>query len=207
VRVLIGCERSGVVRRAFRALGHDAWSCDLEPSDDDSPHHLQCDVRTVLRNGWDLAIFHPECTYLTNAGVRHLHSVPSSRGRLPTVHGPARWLALFEAAAFFRTLRDAPIDSIAIENPIPHRYARDLVGPYTQLIQPWMFGHGETKATCLWLKGLPKLVPTEVVGGRVPRIHHMAPGADRRRKRSETMSGIGAAMAAQWGAHMLKAAA
>jgi hypothetical protein len=198
LRILVACEFSGTVRDAFAALGHDAWSCDLLPSERPGPH-LQCEVEKVLDRDWDLMVAHPPCTYLTNAGVRHLHSVPSRNGVLCKVHGEARWQAMREGAALFRMLLDAPIARICIENPIPHRYAREIIGPYTQLIQPWQFGHGETKATCLWLKGLPPLTPTDVVAGREARVHRMPPGPDRWKERSRTFPGIAAAMAAQWG--------
>lgn len=188
MKVLIGCETSGRVREAFRALGHDAWSCDLLPADDASPHHLQCDVREAIKRGpWDLGIFHPPCTRLTNSGVRWL----AERNL---------WGELIEAASLFLDCLNASIPRVAIENPIPHGHAMDLIKvPYTQIIQPWQYGHGETKATCLWLKGLPPLMPTDIVEGREPRIHFMPPGKDRWKKRSETLPGIANAMAHQWG--------
>ena len=199
MRVLVACEYSGRVREAFRKLGHQAWSCDLLPAEDGSPFHYQGDVEDYIEGAWDLLIGHPPCTYLTNAGVRHLHSTPSVNGVLPKVHGAVRWEAMKEAAAFFNLLKNAAVERIAIENPIPHRYARDLIGKYDQIIQPWQFGHGETKATCLWLKNLPKLIPTEVVEGRTHRIHMMPPGPDRWKERSRTFQGIADAMAFQWG--------
>lgn len=199
MRVLVACEFSGVVRRAFEAEGHIAYSCDLLPSDDNSPMHLQGDVLTVLDSDWDLMIAHPPCTYMTNAGVRHLHdSVADRAGGTAKVAGSKRWVALFEAAVFFNALLRCPIPRIAVENPIPHKYAKALVGDYTQRIQPWQFGHGETKATCLWLKNLPHLVPTNVVAGREPRVHHEPPGPDRWKNRSRTLQGIADAMAEQW---------
>lgn len=200
MRVLVACEYSGTVRRAFAAQGHDAWSCDLLPADDNSPHHKQDDVLNVLHDGeWDLMIAHPPCTYLTNAGVRHLHSIPSRNGVITKVHGEERWQAMRESAAFFRQLLDAPIPRIAVENPIPHGYAVAEIGrKYDQKVQPWMFGHGETKATCLWLKNLPPLVPTDIVEGREARIHKMPPSPDRWKLRSVTYQGIAEAMAAQW---------
>lgn len=144
MRVLIGCETSGRVREAFRLLGHDAWSCDLLPADDDSQHHMQCDVRDAIRRGpWDLGIFHPPCTRLTNSGVRWL----AERDL---------WFEMADAARLFLDCLNAEIPRIAVENPIPHGHAMGLIKvPYTQIIQPWQHGHGETKATCLWLKGLP----------------------------------------------------
>jgi hypothetical protein len=199
MKVLIACEFSGVVRRTFRDRGHDAWSCDLLPAEDGDAHHLQDDALRHLKREWDLIIAHPPCTYLTNAGVRHLHSVPSRNGIICKVHGEARWEAMREAATFFNQLQMAPCPRIAVENPIPHRYAREIIGTYTQLIQPWQFGHGEVKATCLWLKGLPKLLPTNVVDGRLARVHKMSPGPNRWKERSRTFQGIADAMAQQWG--------
>jgi hypothetical protein len=199
VKVLVACEFSGVVRDAFNNAGHEATSCDLIPSE--SPgRHIVGDCLGLLDRSWDLLVAHPPCTYLTNAGVRHLHSVPSRRGVVTKIHGEARWNAMREAASFFKALLNAPIPRIAVENPIPHRYAVAEVGrKYDQLYQPWMFGHGETKATCLWLKNLPKLVPTNIVEGREARVHKMPPGPNRWKERSRTLSGIAAAMAEQWG--------
>ena len=197
MRVLIACEYSGKVREAFRALGHDAWSCDLLPADDDSPHHIQGDVLEVIGQGWDMMIAHPPCTYLTNSGVSWLHK------------RPGRWAKLDAGAAFFKALMDADIPRIAIENPIPHKYAVERIGgvKYSQIVQPWMFGHAERKATCLWLKGLPKLTETDNVKEVMltlpkreqQRLHYLPPSADRWKIRSETFQGIADAMAAQWG--------
>jgi hypothetical protein len=199
MRVLVACEFSGAVRDAFAERGHDAWSCDLEPPETPG-NHIMDDVRNVLELGWDLMIAHPPCTYLTNAGVRHLHSTPSVNGVVTRVHGESRWEAMREGAKFFLDLKNAPIDKIAIENPIPHRYAREIIGPYDQIIQPWEFGHPETKATCLWLKGLPPLRPTEINGERFKRsIFKAPPTPDRAKNRSRTFSGIAKAMAQQWG--------
>ena len=198
--VLVACEFSGIVRDAFAARGHEAFSCDLLPSERPG-NHIRGDVRTLMKYKfkWDLMIAHPPCTYLTNAGVRHLHSVPSRNGKIIKVHGEERWKAMREAAEFFRFLLNMPIDRIAVENPIPHRYAVAEIGrKYDQLIQPWQFGHGETKATCLWLKNLPDLKPTNIVSGREARIHRMSPGPDRGKERSRTFKGIAEAMAAQW---------
>jgi hypothetical protein len=186
MKVLVACEFSGAVRDAFRANGHDAWSCDLLPSD--SPYHIQGDVLSVLDQGWDLMIAHPPCTFLCNSGVRWLHERPE------------RWAELDKGAEFFKALMDAPIPKIAVENPIPHKYAVERIGrKYDQLIQPWQYGHGETKATCLWLKGLPKLVPTDIVEGREQRIWKLPPSPDRWAERSKTYTGIAKAMADQWG--------
>jgi hypothetical protein len=200
VNVLIACEFSGTVRDAFTARGHYAMSCDLLPTESPGPHY-QGDVRDLLGEPWDLLIAHPPCTYLTNAGVRHLHSVPSKNGVLPKIHGAERWERMREGAALVRDLLQSSIARIGVENPVPHRYAVAEIGrKYDQIIQPWQFGHGETKATCLWLKGLPLLVPTNIVEGREARIHKMPPSADRWKLRSLTYPGIAAAMADQWGA-------
>lgn len=201
MKVLVACEFSGTVRRAFAARGHFSVSCDLLPADDGSNNHWQGDVFDCLETlgPFDLMVAHPPCTYLTNAGVRHLFSVPSAKGRLPKMHGAERWKAMLAACAFFNALRNAPATRIAIENPVPHGYARDIIGPYDQLVQPWQHGHGETKATCLWLKGLPLLRPSNIVPGREHRIHRMPPSADRWKARSITYAGIAQAMADQWG--------
>lgn len=202
MRVLVACERSGVVRRAFRALGHDAWSCDIEPADDCSPYHF-CDDATVAayahRSAWDLMIAHPECTYLANSGAKHLYAGM----RAENGPNPERWARMGAAAQFFLALWSAPIARIAVENPIMLGHPRRLFGipEPTQIIQPWQFGHGETKATCLWLKGLPPLVPTNIVEGREQRVWRMGPGENRKRDRSRTFEGIAEAMAQQWGRH------
>jgi hypothetical protein len=207
MRVLVACEFSGVVREAFRARGHDAWSCDLLPTEKPSPYHIQGDCLSILADRWDLLIAHPPCTYLTLAGVRHLHSIPSQNGVLPKVHGEERWQAMREACAFFTALLNAPIPCRAIENPIPHGYATKIIGPYSQKVQPWMFGHGETKATCFWLRNLPLLERTHrkedlfalpEPTGRVQRLHKLGPSPDRAKLRSITFQGIANAMAEQW---------
>lgn len=181
MRVLIGCEFTGVVRDAFLALGHEAMSCDLLPTESPGPHY-QGDVRDVLDSGWDLAVFHPPCTHLAVSGSRWFKDKAAEQA---------------EALDFVRLLMAAPIPRICIENPIS--VISSHIRKPDQIIQPWQFGHGETKATCLWLKGLPKLVPTNVVTGREARIHRMAPGPDRWKDRSRTFRGIAAAMADQWG--------
>jgi hypothetical protein len=199
MKVLVACEFSGIVREAFRKRGHDAWSCDLLPTEIESQYHFQRDIFDVIPLGWDMMIAHPPCTYLTNAGVRHLYDhVFSRRGNKTKVSGSKRWVELFGAAKFFNALKSANIEKICIENPIPHKYAKDLIGKYSQLIQPWQFGHGETKATCLWLKNLPKLKPTNIVLGREARIHRMPPSKERGKLRSITYQGIANAMAEQW---------
>jgi site-specific DNA-cytosine methylase len=180
MRVLVACEYSGTVRDAFAAMGHDAMSCDLLPSER-SGRHYQGDVFDVLGDGWDLMVAHPPCTHLAVSGARWFKDKQAEQA---------------EAIEFFRRLLDARVPRIAIENPIGIISSR--IRKPDQIIQPWQFGHGETKATCLWLKGLPKLVPTNIVAGREARIHRMAPGPDRAKERSRTYAGIAAAMAQQW---------
>jgi hypothetical protein len=196
MRILIACEYSGKVRKAFRKLGHDAWSCDLLPSDDNSPYHIQGDVLEVLDDGWDIMIAHPPCTYLTNAGVTWL------------TRQPGRHELMVDGARFFKKLLEAPIPLIAVENPIMHKYAVEIIGRrQDQVLQPWMFGHTERKATCLWLKGLPKLQETNNVKEEMlklpkniqQRLHYLPPSKDRWKLRSTTYQGIANAMAEQWG--------
>jgi hypothetical protein len=204
LKVLVACEFSGVVRRAFAALGHDAWSCDLLPADDRSNRHITGDAREILNDGWDLLmVAHPPCTRLCNSGVRWLSKPPPGK-TLDQMQADLR-----EGAALFSAFWNAPIDRVAVENPIMHKHAKALIKNYAepaQTIQPWQFGHGETKGTCLWLRGLPKLTPTQIVEGRTARVHRMPPGPDRWKERSRTFTGIAAAMAAQWGGHALEAA-
>ena len=196
MRVLIACEFSGVVRRAFAARGHDAWSCDLLPAEDRSNRHIVGDAREILNDGWDLlAVFHPPCTRLCNSGVRWLSKPPPGK-TLDQMQADLR-----EGAALFSAFWNAPIERVAVENPIMHKHAKALIENYAepaQTIQPWMFGHGETKGTCLWLRGLPKLTPTQIVEGRTARVHRMPPGPDRWKERSRTFSGVAEAMADQW---------
>jgi hypothetical protein len=196
MKILIACEYSGTVRDAFIRKGHDAMSCDLLPTDRPGPHY-QGSVLDIIENGWDLMIAHPPCTYMTNSGVTWLHK------------DPTRWAKLHDAAAFFSFLLNAPISRIAIENPIMHKHAKERIGgiKQTQVIQPWMFGHTEQKATCLWLKGLPALTPTNNVKQQMlqlaarerQRLHYLPPSADRWKIRSTTYQGIANAMAEQWG--------
>lgn len=182
----MACEFSGVVRSAFRALGHDAYSCDVLASEDNQwMHHLRCDVRTVLADNWDLMIAHPPCTDLAVSGARHFKN---------------KVVQQTKALEFVRTLMSAPIPHIAIENPVS--VISSSIRKPDQIIQPWQFGHGETKATCLWLKNLPKLVPTDIVEGRVARVHRMPPGPNRWKERSRTFTGIAAAMADQWSRYL-----
>lgn len=183
MRVLIACEFSGIVRDAFIARGHDAWSCDMLPSERPGPHY-QLDMQLLMgwREYWDLMIAHPPCTHLAVSGARWFKDKKQEQ---------------YEALDFVCKLMEAPIEKICIENPI------SVISTYIrkpdQIIQPWQFGHGETKATCLWLKNLPKLVPTNIVDGRTPRVHHASPGPDRWKERSRTLQGIADAMAEQWG--------
>jgi len=195
MRVLVACEYSGRVRDAFIAAGHDAMSCDILPTDVDGPHY-QGDVFDLDLTQFDMMIAHPPCTYLTNAGVTWLHK------------DPTRWDKLDDGAAFFKALLDAPISRICIENPIMHKYAKERIGEVkqSQVVQPWMFGHMEQKATCLWLKGLPLLQPTNNVKDEMmklpdrerQRLHYLPPSPNRWKLRSTTYQGIADAMANQW---------
>jgi len=182
VKIIVGCEFSGVVRRAFRTRGHEAYSCDLLPAEDNSPYHIHGDVLAVMDDGWDLAIFHPPCTHLAVSGARWFKYKQAEQA---------------EALEFVRALLAAPIPRSALENPVSIISSR--IRKPDQVIQPWQFGHGETKATCLWLKGLPKLTPTNIVEGREARVWRMPPGPDRWKERSRTFEGIAQAMAEQWG--------
>lgn len=183
MRILVACEYSGTVRDAFLRLGHDAISCDLLPTEVDGPHYLG-DVFDIINDGWDMMIAHPPCTDLSVSGARHFKAKIAD-GRQQ------------RALDFVQLLMDAPIDRIAIENPIS--VISSKIRKPDQIIQPWQFGHGETKATCLWLKNLPKLEPTNIVSGREQRIHKMPPGPNRWKERSRTFQGIADAMAIQWG--------
>lgn len=187
VKVLIACEFSGIVREAFARRGHDAWSCDFLPSEIEG-QHIQGDVVNHLNDGWGLMLIFDPCTYQCNSGVRWLYEIPD------------RWGLLERSCEFTRKLLEAEIPKIGRENPIPHKYAIELIGrKYDQIIQPWQFGHGETKATCLWLKNLPLLILTNIVEGRSARVHHEPPSRDRWKNRSRTYQGIADAMAEQWG--------
>lgn len=182
MKVLIACEYSGRVRDAFIAQGHDAMSCDLLPTETPGPHY-EGDVRDVLNYPWDLMVSHPPCTHLSVSGARHFEAKRQD-GRQQA------------AVSFFMMLAKADIPMICIENPVC--IMSTLWRKPDQTIQPWQFGHGETKATCLWLKGLPKLRPTNIVQGRENRVHRMPPGPDRWKERSRTFQGIADAMADQW---------
>lgn len=196
MKILIACEYSGVVRDAFAARGHDAISCDLLQTDKKGKHY-QGNIFDLDFNDFDLMIAHPPCTYLTNAGVSWLHK------------DAKRWIDLFDGAEFFKKLLNADVPMKCIENPIMHKYAKRLIGDVkqSQVVQPWMFGHTEQKATCLWLKGLPNLEPTQNVKEEMmllpknqrERLHYLPPSKDRWKLRSTTYQGLADAMATQWG--------
>ena len=190
MRILLACEESGAVRREFRKLGHDAWSCDIIPSSDDSPFHIQRDVLEVINENWDMMIAFPPCTHLAVSGARYFHLKLERQAR---------------ALEFVKTLLGANIKRIALENPISIISSR--IRKPDQIIQPWMFGHTEQKSTCLWLKNLPKLTPTNDVKEemlKLPvkdrcKVWYASPGEDRAKNRSKTYEGIARAMAEQWG--------
>ena len=182
-RVLVACEFSGIVRDSFIARGFEAWSCDILPSERPGPHYQSDVFKALEQRIWDLLIAFPPCTHLAVSGARWF----SKKSR-----------EQFQALRFVADLLDADVPRIAIENPIGV-ISRFIRAP-DQIIQPWQFGHGETKATCLWLKNLPQLTATEIVDGREPRVHHEPPGPDRWKNRSRTLRGIADAMATQWGA-------
>ena len=201
MKVLVACEYSGTVRNAFLQRGHDAWSCDLLPSEDNSSRHIIGDALALLGDSWDLLIAHPPCTRLCNSGVRWLSSPPPGK----TADQMRNELA--EGAALFSAFWNAHIPRVAIENPVMHKHAKALIVNYqepAQSVQPWQFGHGECKRTCLWLRGLAPLMPTDIVEGREQRVHRMPPGADRWKERSRFYPGIAAAMADQWGSTIME---
>jgi len=197
MKVLIGCEESQVVCKAFRQRGHEAYSCDLLACSGGHPEwHLRCDVRELIDEYFDIIIFHPVCQYIGNSGVRWLHTEPG------------RWEKLAEACKFFNLRHKFNSPKVCTENPIPHMYAVSEIGKYDQIIQPWQFGHKKMKATCFWLKGLSPLIPTDIVGPppkdkeerrKWQDVWMCSPGPERARIRSITYEGIAAAMAAQWG--------
>lgn len=205
LRILIGCETSGVVRRAMAARGHDVWSCDLLPAEDGSNRHILGDVRDHLDDGWDmLCVFHPPCTRLCNSGVRWLTKPPPGRSLA------AMWAELDEGAALFSAVWNAPVPRVAVENPVMHKHAKARIVNYqppAQTVQPWWFGDPAFKATSFYLRGLPPLRPS---GRLVPpkagtaehklwsRVHRLPPGPDRWKERSRTFPGIAEAMADQW---------
>lgn len=188
MKVIVGCEFSQIVTRAFRKKGHEAFSCDILPTEGNPDWHYQEDIIGLLKKEkFDMGIFHPPCTRLCNSGVMWLHK-------------RNLWGEMADGARFFKSLLNATISKICVENPIPHKYAVRFIGrKYDQIIQPWMFGHGEQKATCLWLSGLPALEPTNIVNGREQRLHRLPPSKDRWKQRSLTYTGIAKAMADQWG--------
>lgn len=186
MKVLVACEYSGAVSGAFRALGHTAYSCDLLPTEGDPRWHIQGDVLNVLGEGWDLLIAHPPCTHLAVSGARWFKDKAEEQAK---------------AIEFFMQLANADIPRVCVENPVCIMSSRWRKPD--QIIQPWQFGHGETKATCLWLKNLPKLIPTNVVEGREHRVWKMPPGPDRWKERSRTFAGIAQAMAEQWGKEVI----
>jgi hypothetical protein len=174
------------VRDAFRARGYDAWSCDLLPAEDGSKYHVQCNVLDILNEGWDVGVFHPDCTFLCNSGVRWL-----SR--------PGRRLEMNVACNFFLNLWQCRIPKVCIENPVMHGHAKKVIGvQQTQTVQPWWFGDPERKATCLWLRGLPPLVRSNQVLPLGNSVHHESPGPNRKKNRSRTFPGLAKAMADQW---------
>lgn len=205
MRVLVACEFSGIVRDAFTRAGHTAISCDLIPSETPGLHIIG-DVldllytpdgqATAFADTLDLMIAHPPCTYLANSGARWLYV-----GGKGNVIDPDRWGKMVDSAGFFASLLHAPVRRIAVENPIMHKHGHERIGPHAdiQTVQPWQYGTPETKATQLWLDGLPHLVPTDIVEGRTPRVHFASPGPNRWKERSRTDPGIAAAMADQWG--------
>ncbi len=213
LRILIGCETSGVMRRAFLMRGHDAWSCDLLPAEDGSNRHIRGDVRDHLADGWDLLIVaHPPCTRLCNSGVRWLHTPPPGRTRCEM------WEELDEGAALFSDCWKAPVPRLAVENPIMHKHAKALLPtdlPRPQIVQPWWFGEPFFKATGFYLRGLPELSATKRLTPPSKRdnpdehrrwsaVHHASPGADRWKFRSRTFEGVADACADQWGGWAIK---
>lgn len=192
VKILIGCEQSGVTRRAFRDADFDAWSCDILPAEDGSPFHFQCDVRTILDKNWTLGIFHPDCTYLTLAGARWYFD--------PRPEYADRRERQREAIEFFRTLQNAPIPHICVENPQPLGIVMEQVGRYDQRVQPWEHGTPESKGLCLWLKDLPPLLPTNIVPKHLIKqsCWRMGPGENRKRDRARSFPTVAAQMVAQW---------
>ena len=195
MRLLVACEYCGVVREAFRRKGWDAWSCDLLETEIPGPHY-KGDVRDMLSQSWDMMIAHPPCTYLSNSGVCWLHKQPG------------RWESMRQGAEFFKMLLEVDIARVCLENPVMHKYAKEIIGAWqSQCVQPWMFGHMEQKATCLWLRDLPLLKPTKDVKQEMlllpdnqrQRLHYLPPSEQRARFRSKTFQGIADAMAEQWG--------
>ncbi|WP_352916436.1 hypothetical protein [Mesorhizobium sp. M1143] len=206
LRVLVGCEYTGTVRRAFAARGHDAWSCDFLPAEDRSNKHIVGDIRHMLADDWDLLLVaHPPCTRLCNSGVRWLSKPPRNRTL------PEMWDQLNEGADLFSACWNAPIKRICVENPVMHRHATALIKGYekpAQIVQPWWFGDPQFKATGLYLRNLKPLVPTQRLNPPRPgtaehkawsKVHRASPGPNRGRERSRFFAGIAEAMAEQWG--------
>jgi hypothetical protein len=192
LRILVACEYSGRVRQAFRDLGHDAWSCDLLPSEDNSERHIKGDVSELLRQPWDIVVAHPPCQFLSNSGVRWLHE------------RPGRWDDMRKGAAFFLECLNANAPFVAVENPVMHKYAREIVGRGPDFtVQPWQFGDPAKKRTCFWTRGLPPLAPTSNMTASDARAdcHLASPGPDRWKERSRTYPGLAKAMATQWAAY------
>lgn len=206
-RALVGCECSGRIRAALRARGWDAWSCDIKPAEDGSPFHIRGDVLKHLRDGWDFAVFHPVCTYLTNSANRWLYE------DRPAQSAAQRWEAMQEAAASYCAMRAAPIAHVAVENPVMGEHAKRLVNPGArQVVQPWWFGEPFFKATGFELKNLPRLTPTNKLTppkAGTPehkawsRVHREPPGPNRQANRSRTFPGVADAIADQWGGYVL----
>ena len=196
MRVIIGCEYSQVVTKAFREKGHEAYSCDILDTEGNPDWHIKGDILDHLDDGWGIGIFHPDCTYLTNAGVRWLMT------------DPGRFIKMYHGAEFFLKLLNSKIPKICVENPVPHGYAMvKIKQPYTQIIQPFQYGHTTSKATCLWLKNLPELIATNNVYDEMMKLpkaqrnecHYASPGPDRGKIRAKFYEGWGKAMADQWG--------
>ena len=204
MNILIACEESGTVRDAFIKKGHNAISCDILDTSNPGPH-INGNVLPLLKYEWDMIISHPPCTFLSNSGVCHLNKNANTYIKGVGKRNLERWLKMEQAVKFFNMFLNANCEKICIENPIPHKYG--LGKTYTQIIQPWMFGHMERKATCLWLKGLPELLPTNDVKeemlklpkSKQQRLHYLSPGPSRAKLRSKTFQGIANAMADQWG--------
>ena len=192
MRVLVACEFSGIVRDAFSVRGHDAWSCDLLPTES-AGNHIEGDVLDVLADGWDLMVAHPPCTYLTNAANKWLY-VDSGQSTVAE-----RLKRRDDAIMFFQKLQSAPVQKIAIENPQPHPYVIEKVGKFHDKVQPWQFGDPETKGICLWLKNLPPLISTLIETTRTDVKHRLPPGPERAKLRSKFFKGVAHAMADQWG--------
>jgi hypothetical protein len=200
LRVLVACEYSGIVREAFRLCGWDAWSCDFLPTEIPG-QHIEGDVTPYLSNQhWDLLVGHPTCTYLCNSGAKHLYlGMKKENGR-----NEERWASMKNGADFFLKLWNAPVKHICLENPIMLGHAKKLIGvEQSQVIHPYEHGHGEMKSTCLWLKNLPLIKPSNIVSGREQRVHLMAPGPDRWKDRSRTYPGIAKALADQFTQHFI----